>query len=220
MDFLLGKNWNESADSARYYDFRLYISDHDKRKSCFQFQDLVCVSSTSLAANPVFKALLLFVKEASTAELYVFFSWCTTLPPAKKCIKTRRMTQNLPTVLLPWKARMFVNHPNTSNAADCVLLHSLRKPRWGEHFTPPLCKSFRKLGRLARSLRRCCRWVDWLAVRSISSPPGRRRRGRGKGRKGRKSLKRARKATSSSSLGMSSAFGWEIWLTRPNWHNI
>ena len=193
MDFLLGQNWNESADSARYYDFRLYISDHDKRKSCFQ--DFVCVSSTSVAANPVLKALLLFVKEASTAELYVFFSWYTTLPPAKECIKTRRMTQNLPTVLLPWKARMFVNHPN---AADCVLLHSLRKPRWGEHFTPPLCKSFRKLGRLARCVAASLLPLGWLAGRQIHFEPSgekKKRKGKGKG-KGRKSLKRARKATS------------------------
>ena len=130
MDFLLGQNWNESADSARYYDFRLYISDHDKRKSCFQ--DFVCVSSTSVAANPVFKALFWQGGEHCWVICFLFMMHNSATCKNKKCIKTRRMTQNLPTVLLPWKARMFVNHPNTSNAADCVLLHSLRKPRWGQ----------------------------------------------------------------------------------------
>ena len=31
-----------------------------------------------------------------------------------------------------------------------IVFYFLRGTRWGEHFTPPLCKSFRKLGRPAR----------------------------------------------------------------------
>ena len=88
-----------------------------------------------------------------------------------------------------------VDHPSVPDQPDTpkqTVFYSLRKPRWGEHFTPPLCKSFRKLGRLAR-------WVGWLAGRQIHFEPSREKR--------RKSLKRTRKATSSSSSsGMSLVF--------------
>ena len=79
------------------------------------------------------------------------------------------------------------------------MFYSHRKPRWGEeHFTPPLCKSFRKLGRRFAGCCHCRRWVDWLAVRQIHfEPSGEKRR--------RKSLKRTRKAASSLS-GSGSVF--------------
>ena len=105
---------------------------------------------------------------------------------------------------------MFVNHPNTSNAADCVLLHSLRKPRWGEHFTPPLCKSFRKLGRLARCVAAAAGLTGW------PSDPFRALRGEEEEEEGEREGEEVSEEStksdvaSSSSLGMSSAFGWEI----------